>query len=356
MLRWDWSSNHEFHVCVIFQALHGAQTSSKEMSSVAKIKFVVAEAASAASGRSAGTKRKKQVKDGKGPVEKKACGTVTQPALPPEELKRICLSANRLKQWCHMPFFATTVTGCFVRVPTNASISNPHHCIAEIVSVMEIERIYQFGSKRTNMGVKLRHGGQDQIVTLKSASNQEFTISEFTEWKQAVMAAGAEVPTPEMIANKEKSIREALDHTFTEEEIDFIVAKNSRFREAPVNIAKRKIQLLAKQSAARSCGNATLVKEIQNELKTLMKEPNQLYRPMRTEHDLKNLFPHIEKSRRPHDPEEETEEDQQGDPFNQRKTRPIIFTSLKIDSVRQRVDAELGERYGCESEPEDQPV
>ncbi|CAB1447583.1 unnamed protein product [Pleuronectes platessa] len=46
-------------------------------------KFLFGGAASAASGRSAGTKWKRQVEHGKGPEEKKARREVTQPAHPP---------------------------------------------------------------------------------------------------------------------------------------------------------------------------------------------------------------------------------------------------------------------------------
>ena len=62
------------------------------------------------------------------------------------------------------------------------------------------------------------------------------------------------------------------------------------------------------------------------------------------------------KSRRPPAPKAQAEEYQQMDPFTRRKTRPIMFTGPKIDSVHKRVDAELDARYGCESKPEDQPV
>ncbi|XP_034434996.1 RNA polymerase-associated protein RTF1 homolog [Hippoglossus hippoglossus] len=306
--------------------------------------------ASAVSGRSAGTKRKRQVEHGQGPVEKKARGEETQPALRPEELKRICLSYNRLEQWCHMPFFATTVTGCFVRAVTDPSISDPLHAVAEIVSVMETRTVYQFGSQRTNMAFKLRHAGREQIVTLRSASNQEFTISEFTQWKQAMMAAGIKVPTPDMIANKEKSIKEALDHTFTEREIDSIVAQKNLFQTAPLNFAKSKIELLAKQRAARNHGDAAKVKEIQDELETLNKETKQLYQPRTTEP--KRTFPSTYKSRRAPAPKAQIEDYHNMDPFTRRKTRPIVFTSLKKDSVRQAVYAELDSRYGFGFKPE----
>ncbi|CAB1416651.1 unnamed protein product [Pleuronectes platessa] len=324
------------------------------MSSVAKRKSLVASAASVASGRSAGTKWKRQVEHDKGPEDKKARGKMTQPAFPPEELKRICLSYNRLEKWCHMPFFATTVTGCFVRVVTGASISDPPHCVAEIVSVMETKNIYQFGSKRTNLVFKLRHASKDQIVTLRSVSNQEFTQSELMQWKLAMVAALKKVPTPEMIASKEKSIQEALDHTFTQGDFNFIVAQKNRFLAAPLNVAKRKLQLLDEQSATRSHGDADMVKEFQDELKTLNKETKPLSQLRTTECCLKITFPPIVKSRKRPTPKAPTEDYHNMDPFTRRRTRPIMVTSLKKESVRTAVYSEMDLRYGPGFQPENE--
>lgn len=49
----------------------------------------------------------------------------SQPVSLPEELNRIRLSRHKLERWCHMPFFAKTVTGCFVRIGIGNSSSKP---------------------------------------------------------------------------------------------------------------------------------------------------------------------------------------------------------------------------------------
>ncbi|CAB1416128.1 unnamed protein product [Pleuronectes platessa] len=171
---------------------------------------------------------------------------MTQPALPFEELKRICLPYNRLEKWCHMPFFDITVTGCFVRVATEAGIRDPTQCVAEIVSVMETKNDQQFRSKRPNLVFKLRHAGKDQIVPLSYVSNKGFTISEFNQWKQSMMAAGMKVPTSQMIASKEKSVKKTLDRPFTQGEYYVMI------------IATGKLSLQDKPSAATSHGDADM--------------------------------------------------------------------------------------------------
>ncbi|CAB1440340.1 unnamed protein product, partial [Pleuronectes platessa] len=333
-------------------ALHRAPTSTTERLAVAKRNSLIVAGASAASGRSAGKKWKRQVEHDKAPEDKKARGEVTQPALLPEELKRICLSYKTLEKWCNMPFFATTVTGCFVRVAAKAGISDQPYLVAEIVSVMGTKNVYQLGPNRTNLELKLRHAGKEQISPLRCVSRQEFTMREFMQWKLAMMVAGTKVPTSEIIASKEKSIKEALDHTFTEGEIDFIVALKDGFRTAPLNFAKKKIELLDQLKAAKSQGDADKVEKFQDEVTTLDEETQRLYELRTPEHAPKITIPRIAMSRKRPAPKAQSEEYQYGDPFTRKKTRPIIFTSLKIEAVRKRVYGELDLRYGPGFPPE----
>ncbi|XP_019953099.1 RNA polymerase-associated protein RTF1 homolog [Paralichthys olivaceus] len=217
-----------------------------------------------------GTKRKNQAKQKKGPAKKQRCLLDwDEDKNSPEELKRIYLSSNMLEQWCHRPFFANTVTGCFVRVAIQECSRNPLYCIAEIMSVMETEQVYQLGSTRTNLGMELRHAGIKQIVTLLSASNQEFLVSEFQQWKLAMMNAGMQFPTPETISKKEQAIKEATNHTFTDKEIDFIVERKNRFRMTPLNYARKKIELLDQLHRAKACGDVFRVTATQEELEKL---------------------------------------------------------------------------------------
>ncbi|CAB1457931.1 unnamed protein product [Pleuronectes platessa] len=267
------------------QALNEAKVSMSPVQTT----FVVASAASAASGKSDGTERKRQIKPVQVPVEKEACGVVPQPVLTPEELKKICLSSARLEQWCHMPFFATTVTGCFLRVSMEDGSGEPGHCITEIVSVMETDQVYQLKSKRTNLGFQLRHAGIDQIVTLKSASDKEFTIGEFMFWELAMSVAGMQVPTLNEIARKAKSLKEALDHTLTPKELNLLVAQKNRFR-APIRAPPPKAQ---------------------------------------------------------------TDYEQARNPCVQRKTRPFMVMSFKNSSARKAIMDELDRRYGCGSTEEE---
>lgn len=57
----------------------------------------------------------------------------SQPVSLPEELNRIRLSRHKLERWCHMPFFAKTVTGCFVRIGIGNSSSKPVYRVSLVL-------------------------------------------------------------------------------------------------------------------------------------------------------------------------------------------------------------------------------
>ncbi|XP_069375922.1 RNA polymerase-associated protein RTF1 homolog [Paralichthys olivaceus] len=320
-------------------AAHGANVTS--------LKFPNAHAGSAVSRRIVCAKRRLQVNHNNGPVMKKACEEV----LSLEKLKKIQLSRNRLEQWCHCPFFATTITGCFVRVAVNNSSSNPLYCIGEIVSVAEKKQTYQLGSTQTNLVFTVRHAAKEQAVTLRSASNEEFEVSEFMQWRRAMMTAGMQVPTADKIAVKEQSIKEALNHSYTEKDIDYIVARKNIFRVAPLNIAKRKLECLDQRNCKRQCGDTVRVKEIEEELEKLDELSKKLER---TKEKTTRVKPNIKTlpivvSRRKVPAKVYIDEYEGLGPFVRRKTRPIMITTLKKESVRNAVYAELDLRYGCSS-------
>lgn len=58
----------------------------------------------------------------------------SQPVSLPDELNRIRLSRHKLERWCHMPFFAKTVTGCFVRIGIGNSSSKPVYRVSKLSS------------------------------------------------------------------------------------------------------------------------------------------------------------------------------------------------------------------------------
>eukprot|EP00064_Thunnus_orientalis_P017770 superscaffoldBa00003868_g17856 len=290
--------------------------------------------------------------------EKEETPPKSQPVSLPDELNRIRLSRHKLERWCHMPFFAKTVTGCFVRIGIGNSSSKPVYRVAEIVDVVETAKVYQLGSTRTNKGLQLRHGGDTRVFRLEFVSNQEFTESEFMKWKEAMMVAGMQVPTLDEITKKEQSIKEALNYKFNDKDIEDIVKEKDRFRKAPPNYAMKKTQLLKDKAMAEESGDGEKVKVIQDELNELEERAEALDR-QRTKNisaisyiNQRNRSWNIVESEKALVAEGQNAKNQQMDPFTRRQCKPTMVSNARDPSVHAAILAHLNQKYGSGSTPD----
>uniref|UniRef100_A0A8C5GX21 RNA polymerase-associated protein RTF1 homolog n=1 Tax=Gouania willdenowi TaxID=441366 RepID=A0A8C5GX21_GOUWI len=287
--------------------------------------------------------------------EKEETPPKSQPVSLPDELNRIRLSRHKLERWCHMPFFAKTVTGCFVRIGIGNSSSKPVYRVAEIVDVVETAKVYQLGITRTNKGLQLRHGGDTRVFRLEFVSNQEFTESEFIKWKEAMIMAGMQVPTLDEITKKELSIKEAVNYKFNDKDIEDIVKEKDRFRKAPSNYAMKKTQLLKDKAMAEESGDGEKVKVIQDELNELEERAEALDR-QRTKNisaisyiNQRNRSWNIVESEKALVAEGLNAKNQQMDPFTRRQCKPTMVSNARDPSVHAAILAHLNQKYGSGS-------
>ncbi|XP_058471305.1 RNA polymerase-associated protein RTF1 homolog [Solea solea] len=288
--------------------------------------------------------------------EKEETPPKSQPVSLPDELNRVRLSRNKLERWCHMPFFAKTVTGCFVRIGIGNSSSKPVYRVAEIMDVVETAKVYQLGTTRTNKGLQLRHGGDTRVFRLEFVSNQEFTESEFMKWKEAMIVAGMQVPTLDEVTKKEQSIKEALNYKFNDKDIEDIVKEKDRFRKAPPNYAMKKTQLLKDKAMAEENGDGDKVKGIQDELNELEERAEALDR-QRTKNisaisyiNQRNRSWNIVESEKALVAEGQNAKNQQMDPFTRRQCKPTMVSNARDPSVHAAILAHLNQKYGSGSE------
>ncbi|TNN64172.1 RNA polymerase-associated protein RTF1 [Liparis tanakae] len=268
----------------------------------------------------------------------------SQPVSLPDELNRVRLSRHKLERWCHMPFFAKTVTGCFVRIGIGNSSSKP------------VYRVYQLGTSRTNKGLQLRHGGDTRVFRLEFVSNQEFLESEFMKWKEAMIVAGMQVPTLDEITKKEQSIKEAMNHKFNDKDIEDIVKEKDRFRKAPANYAMKKTQLLKDKAMAEEVGDNEKVKKIQDELNELEERAEALDR-QRTKSisaisyiNQRNRSWNIVESEKALVAEgQRNAKNTQMDPFTRRQCKPTMVSNARDPSVHAAILAHLNQKYGSGS-------
>ncbi|XP_041669251.1 RNA polymerase-associated protein RTF1 homolog [Cheilinus undulatus] len=287
--------------------------------------------------------------------EKEETPPKSQPVSLPDELNRIRLSRHKLERWCHMPFFAKTVTGCFVRIGIGNNSSKPVYRVAEIVDVVETAKVYQLGSTRTNKGLQLRHGGDTRVFRLEFVSNQEFTENEFMKWKEAMLDAGMQVPTLDEITKKEQSIKEAMNYKFNDKDIEDIVKEKDRFRKAPPNYAMKKTQLLKDKAMAEESGDGDKVKVIQDELNELEERAEALDR-QRTKNisaisyiNQRNRSWNIVESEKALVAEGQYSKNQQMDPFTRRQCKPTMVSNARDPSVHAAILAHLNQKYGSGS-------
>lgn len=287
--------------------------------------------------------------------EKEEAPPKSQPVSLPDELNRIRLSRHKLERWCHMPFFAKTVTGCFVRIGIGNSSNKPVYRVAEIIDVVETAKIYQLGSTRTNKGLQLRHGNDTRVFRLEFVSNQEFTESEFMKWKEAMMIAGMQLPTLDEINKKEQSIKEAVNYKFNDKDIEDIVKEKDRFRKAPPNYAMKKTQLLKEKAMAEESGDGDKAKTLQDQLNELEERAEALDR-QRTKNisaisyiNQRNRSWNIVESEKALVAEGQNSKNQQMDPFTRRQCKPTMVSNARDPSVHAAILAHLNQKYGSGS-------
>lgn len=279
----------------------------------------------------------------------------SQPVSLPDELNRIRLSRHKLERWCHMPFFAKTVTGCFVRIGIGNSSSKPVYRVAEIVDVVETAKIYQLGTTRTNKGLQLRHGGDTRVFRLEFVSNQEFTENEFMKWKEAMIIASMQVPTLDEITKKEASIKEAVNYKFNDKDIEDIVKEKDRFRKAPPNYAMKKTSLLKDKAMAEESGDGDKAKGIQDELNELEERAEALDR-QRTKSisaisyiNQRNRSWNIVESEKALVAEGQANQNQKMDPFTRRQCKPTMVSNARDPKIHEAIIAHLNQKYGSGS-------
>ncbi|GAB5572557.1 RNA polymerase-associated protein RTF1 homolog [Prionailurus iriomotensis] len=300
--------------------------------------------------------------------EKEEIPPKSQPVSLPEELNRVRLSRHKLERWCHMPFFAKTVTGCFVRIGIGNHNSKPVYRVAEITGVVETAKVYQLGGTRTNKGLQLRgscdslswlpikqpgrHGNDQRVFRLEFVSNQEFTESEFMKWKEAMFSAGMQLPTLDEINKKELSIKEALNYKFNDQDIEEIVKEKERFRKAPPNYAMKKTQLLKEKAMAEDLGDQDKAKQIQDQLNELEERAEALDR-QRTKNisaisyiNQRNREWNIVESEKALVAESHNMKNQQMDPFTRRQCKPTIVSNSRDPAVQAAILAQLNAKYG----------
>lgn len=256
-----------------------------------------------------------------------------------EQLTRIKLSRNKVEKWCHAPFFESVTRGCFVKIGIGNNASEPVYRVAEVLGVVETGKIYSIGNTKTNKGFRLRHGGAERVYRLEFISNQPFSDSEFSRWKEAMEKEAHPLPTLHEIEVKEKCLRDALQYQYKDQDIAHIVQEKKKFGKETIKIAQVKIELLKQKELAEQTNDEEKIKKIEIELAELDEKASDKDRKrtgsfailaeinQRNRH-LTSLS--VEKSLRK---DSDESKDKSADPFTRRRCIPTLVSKSVINNV-----------------------
>lgn len=267
-----------------------------------------------------------------------------------EDLSKIRLSRHKLEKWCHMPFFKKTVCGCYVRIGIGNHEGRAVYRIAEIIDTVETAKIYQLGTTRTNKGLKLKHGHSERVYRLEFVSNQDFTDSEFFKWREAMTLGDLSLPTVQDIDKKARSIQDALNYKFKENDIEEIVAEKQKFKKNPHNYAIKKTFLLKQKEVADLEGDTAAQYKISQELEELEERANELDRRrtnnissisyINQRNRLRNQILAEEASKK----EFLEMKNAVADPFTRRSCRPTLVTKARDPEMEAKAQERLAEK------------
>lgn len=258
-----------------------------------------------------------------------------------QELNKIRLSRHKMERFVSLPFFERLVTNCFVRISIGNNNSKAVYRVAEIMGVVETAKIYSLGKNRTNKGLRLRHGSQERVFRLEFISNQDFSDTEYTKWKEVCSTANIEPPTLDLIDRKLKEIKEAIVYEFKDEDVHKIIEEKNRFRAHPTNYAMKKTCLIKERDAAVLRGEDTVVRDLNIQIEELEERASELDKRRSSSISLISYINNRNRKRNVEEAEKAIREEVRAnrgikveDPFTRRSTKPTM-TFKKVEQQEE---------------------
>uniref|UniRef100_A0A1I7T373 Plus3 domain-containing protein n=1 Tax=Caenorhabditis tropicalis TaxID=1561998 RepID=A0A1I7T373_9PELO len=179
------------------------------------------------------------------------------------ELRKARLSRHKLSLLVHAPFFDSTVIGCFVRIGQGMmSGTESKYRIWKIIGVEETNRVYDLEGKRRNKSIRCQLGQSERLFRMQFVSNSDFEKKEFEEWYSATKIHGT-IPTADIMEQKQADISKALNHKYSEKEIDVIIQEKSKFQTVTRSYAMTKAGLSKEKELAQQRGDMKEAERVQ---------------------------------------------------------------------------------------------
>ena len=104
------------------------------------------------------------------------------------------------------------------------------------------------------------------MYRLEFISNQPISDTEFTKWYSDMVAQNQPLPLMDDVLKKQRQLLNLANYSYTDQDVDAIVAEKSRFRQTPRNYAMKKTDLLKDKLEAESEGNMERLRLVQDQI------------------------------------------------------------------------------------------
>lgn len=260
-----------------------------------------------------------------------------------DDLEKMRLTRSKLERWCHLPLFDNVVIGCFVRLLIGQNGDKTVYRVAEVIGVQEGNKIYNLGKTRTNKTLKLRYAHQERPFRMEFVSQQPFTDSEFTKWREDTMMAGINIPSIQDAEEKKRQIEKFNTRILNDKDIQHMLEQKKRFKQNPQNYAMYKSKLTKDRAHAVADGNYeesdrldALLLELEEKAEqldqvrtqsvstiALINDRNRKNNIAKAEEDIRMTIAMKEKA------------GEVSDPFTRRKTKPTLATAVIAKKLHQ---------------------
>uniref|UniRef100_A0A1I7TNZ0 Plus3 domain-containing protein n=1 Tax=Caenorhabditis tropicalis TaxID=1561998 RepID=A0A1I7TNZ0_9PELO len=195
-------------------------------------------------------------------VMKKEVGSVS-------DLRKARLSRHKLSLLVHAPFFDSTVIGCFVRIGQGMmSGSESKYRIWKIIGVEETNKVYDLEGKRTNKSIRCQLGQSERLFRMQFVSNSDFEKKEFEEWFTATKTHGT-ISTVDIMERKQADVSKAINHKYSDKEIDAMIQEKSKFQTVTRSYAMTKAILSKEKKLAQQRGDVQEAEKVQNQIEEI---------------------------------------------------------------------------------------
>ncbi|KAJ1969175.1 RNA polymerase-associated protein rtf1 [Dimargaris xerosporica] len=206
---------------------------------------------------------------------RKAFGKRVEDTSPPAtlaQLNKIRVTRNQLEKWIYSPFFAQTITGCYVRVGLGYDKERTQvYRIAEVVDVVEVPRTYLVNNSLTDKRLVLRHGRAKREFRMDIISNKPFTEREHERLVHALRTDRMPLVSTRHVEQKEKDLEAAHSYVLTDKEVEEIIERRKRFSNQPSNYVNQKAELLRQLDTAKQVDDSAEIARLEAEIDRVSK-------------------------------------------------------------------------------------